>query len=85
MDINNYLKEIYILEDIKYISEDFSLFAKSANIQKIKDRFKKAIDSKDSQALINLASIVPKIYPEKLYKIGVKAHPNFEKAYKYAG
>lgn len=81
--IQNYLDELYFLEEMEIVLEDISDLA-GPKLSKIKDQMVNAADTGDINKLQRIASIIPKVSEDKLYKLGEKAHPRFKETYKYA-
>lgn len=67
-----------------YLREDFKMFSKVKHLNMIKTKLQSAVKSKDVGKAKSILSMMPRLSPEKLYKIGDKAHPKFAETYKKA-
>lgn len=78
-----HLDDIHFFEEMKVITEDISQFFTGSKLELIKNKMVDAAKKKDSAQLQRIASIVPKVPEDTLYKIGLKANPDFRQTYNH--
>lgn len=87
--VDNYLNEMFLLEDVAYISEDIASFMKKFKPEALtgfKDDLQKAVKKKDPEKIGKIVKKVrpPSVHIDKIVKVGERMSSDFKNNYNLA-